>query len=86
MVPCSFKMMSFMSVDEVTTAGVNAFRKGKERFVPGLHNQIFYLGIVKLMPRRLLAFFSRILTRRLSDLIPRPLLDALGMSGRQRSI
>ncbi len=63
-------MMSFMSVDEVTTAGMNAFRKGTERFVPGLHNRIFYLGISKFMPHCLLAWFSRILTRRLSWFIP----------------
>jgi uncharacterized protein len=74
-------MMSFMSVEEVTTAGVEAFRKGCGRFVPGFHNRIFYLGIAKFMPHSLLTFFSRILTHRLSDFIPRPLLDALGMSG-----
>jgi short-subunit dehydrogenase len=70
--------MSFMNVEEVTTAGVEAFRKGKERFVPGLHNRIFYLGITKFMPHSLLVFFSRILTKRLSDFIPRPIMALLG--------
>ena len=75
--------MSFMSIEEVTNNGVKAFRQGKDRFVPGLHNRIFYLGIAKFTPHSLLVFFSRILTRRLSDIIPRTFLDALGMSGRK---
>lgn len=76
-------MLSFMSVGEVTAAGVDAFRKGRGRFVPGLHNRIFYLGVARLMPHGLLLFFSRLLTRRLSDFIPRPLLDAFGVTGRK---
>jgi uncharacterized protein len=82
-------MMSFMSVDEVTTAGVNAFRKGKERFVPGLHNQIFYLGISKFMPHSLLVWFSRILTRRLSLFIPSTIMAfilRLKSKGQEQSI
>jgi short-subunit dehydrogenase len=62
--------MSFMSVEEVTIAGVKAFRKGKERFVPGLWNRIFYLGLVKFTPHSLLNWFSQLLTHRLSDFIP----------------
>jgi hypothetical protein len=42
--------MSFMSVDDVTREGFRAFRQGKCRFVPGLHNRIFYCGLTKLMP------------------------------------
>jgi uncharacterized protein len=75
--------MSFMSIEEVTSAGVKAFRQGRDRFIPGIYNRIFYLYIVKFMPHSLLVFFSRILTHRLSDFIPRPLLETLGMSGRK---
>ena len=67
-------MMSFMGVEEVTSEGVKAFMKGKERYVPGLHNRIFYLGFSKFMPHSLLNWFSRVLTRRLSDFIPVPLM------------
>ena len=37
--------MSFMSVDEVTSSGIKAFMRGKERYVPGLFNRILYLGM-----------------------------------------
>lgn len=66
--------MSFMSVDNVTSAGVKAFMQGKERHVPGLHNRIFYLGFSKFMPHSLLNWFSRLLSRRLSDFIPVPVM------------
>jgi hypothetical protein len=59
--------ISFMSVEEVTRAGVEAFRKGKERFVPGLHNRIFYMGFVKFMPHSIVEKLTRLLTMRLSD-------------------
>jgi len=62
--------MSFMSVEDVTTTGVKAFMKGKERYVPGLHNRIFYLGLSKFTPHSLLNRLSRLLTRRFSDFIP----------------
>jgi len=62
--------MSFMSVDEVTSSGIKAFMRGKERYVPGLFNQIFYLGLVKFTPHILLNWFTRLLTHRLSDFIP----------------
>jgi short-subunit dehydrogenase len=62
--------MSFMDVDEVTSSGVKAFMRGKERYVPGLHNRIFYLGLSKFTPHGLLNRFSRLLTRRISDFIP----------------
>jgi hypothetical protein len=47
---------------------------GKERHVPGLHNRIFYLGFSKFMPHSLLNWFSRLLSRRLSDFIPVPVM------------
>jgi uncharacterized protein len=68
-------MMSFMGVEEVVTSGVKAFGKGKGRFVPGLHNRIFYLGIVKLIPHGLLIALSRIITLRLSSFIPASVLS-----------
>jgi hypothetical protein len=67
-------MMSFMGVEEVTSEGVKAFMQGKERYVPGLHNRIFYLGFSKFMPHSILNWFSRLLTRRLSDYIPVPVM------------
>jgi len=76
-------MMSFMSVSDVTASGVKAFRKNRERFVPGLLNRILYLVVVRFLPHRLLVFSSRILTRRLSDLLPRPFPVILGMCGRK---
>jgi short-subunit dehydrogenase len=66
--------MSFMSVAEVTSSGIKAFMRGKERYVPGLFNQIFYLGLVKFTPHSLLNVFSRLLTHRLSDFIPVPVM------------
>ena len=62
--------MSFMSVEEVVSSGVKAFMRGKERYVPGFFNRIFYLGLSKFTPHSLLNRFSRLLTRRLSDFIP----------------
>ncbi len=66
--------MSFMSVEEVTSTGVKAFMRGKGRYVPGLWNRIFYLGMVKFTPHTLLNWFSRLLTHRLSDFIPIPVM------------
>jgi len=67
-------VMSFMGVKEVVTPGANAFVKGKGRFIPGLHNRIFYLGIIRLIPHRILIALSRILTLRLSSFIPATIL------------
>lgn len=75
--------MSFMSVEEVASAGVKSFMKGRERFVPGLWNRIFYLGLVKFTPHTLLVFLSRIFTRRLTELVPRHILELVGVSERQ---
>jgi short-subunit dehydrogenase len=74
-------IMSFMSVEEVTSSGVKAFLKGKGRYVPGVYNQILYLVIGKFVPHRILMFCSRMMTKRLSDFLPRPLLDFFGVSG-----
>ena len=63
--------MSFMDVDEVTSVGVRAFLAGKERHVPGIHNKLVYLVFSKIMPHGLLNRISRMLTRRLSDYLPR---------------
>ena len=68
-------IMSFMSVEEVVTPGVKAFGKGKGRFVPGLHNRILYLGMVRVIPHRLLFVLSRILTTRLSSFNPASILS-----------
>jgi hypothetical protein len=65
--------ISFMSVEDVTRQGVKAFKEGKERFIPGLHNQLFYLGMVKYLPHSVLTRLSRLLTRRLSDYFPKPI-------------
>jgi len=62
--------MSFMGVEEVVSSGVKAFMRGKERYVPGLHNQILYLGLSKFIPRSLSNKLSRLLTRQLSDFVP----------------
>ena len=62
--------MSFMGIEEVVSSGVKAFIRGKERYVPGLHNRILYLGFSKLIPHRLSSKLSRLLTRRLSDFVP----------------
>ncbi|PKN84073.1 MAG: hypothetical protein CVU51_11155, partial [Deltaproteobacteria bacterium HGW-Deltaproteobacteria-1] len=62
--------MSFMGVEEVVSSGVKAFIRGKERYVPGLHNQILYLGLSKFIPRSLSNKLSRLLTRQLSDFVP----------------
>ncbi len=59
--------MSFMNVDEVVSSGVKAFMRGKERYVPGFFNRIFYLGLSKFTPHSLLNRASRLLSRRLSD-------------------
>lgn len=62
--------MSFMGVEEVVSSGVKAFIRGKERYVPGLHNRILYLCLSRLIPHRLSNKLSRLLTRRLSDFVP----------------
>lgn len=62
--------MSFMGIEEVVSSGVKAFIRGKERYVPGLHNRILYLGLSRLIPHRLSNKLSRLLTRRLSDFVP----------------
>ena len=62
--------MSFMEVEEVVSSGVKAFMRGKERYVPGLHNRILYLGLSKFIPHSLSNKLSRLLTRQLSDFVP----------------
>jgi short-subunit dehydrogenase len=62
--------ISFMTVEDVTRQGYRAFRKGKSRYVPGLHNRMFYLGIAKYLPHSILSKLVWLLTRRLSDVIP----------------
>jgi len=69
--------MSFMGVDEVTSAGVDAFLRGKERFVPGIHNKLVYLVFSKIMPHGIMSRASRILTKRLSDVLPLPVVTFL---------
>jgi len=66
--------MSFMSVEEVTSSGVKAFMRGKERYVPGFFNRIFYLVLSKFTPHGILNRLSRLLTRRISDFIPVPVM------------
>ncbi|HNY65608.1 MAG TPA: SDR family NAD(P)-dependent oxidoreductase [Deltaproteobacteria bacterium] len=65
-------VMSFMDIDEVTRSGVEAFGKGRVRFVPGLHNRVFYLGLARFLPHTILDLITRLLTRRLSDCLPAP--------------
>lgn len=60
--------ISFMTVEDVTRQGYNAFRRAKARYVPGLHNRLFYLGIAKYLPHSFLTKLVWLLTRRLSDL------------------
>ncbi len=66
--------ISFMSIEEVTRQGVEAFMKGEELYVPGLVNKIFYLVFARHLPRKVLSTVTRLLTRRASDLIPGPIL------------
>lgn len=63
-------LTSFMDVEEVAVSGVNAFRKGKIRFVPGLFNKVMYLFVVRYLPRNLLSALTWVLCHRLSDLGP----------------
>ena len=65
--------ISFMAVEDVTRQGFRAFRKGKVRYVPGLHNRLFYLGVGKYLPHTVLTNLVWLLTRRLSDLLPQAL-------------
>ena len=67
--------MSLMSVAEVSSSGVQAFIRGKERFVPGLLNKLIYLGVSKYLPHSLLNRLSRLLSRRISDFIPASVVD-----------
>jgi short-subunit dehydrogenase len=60
--------ISFMNVEDVTRKGHKAFRKGKIRYIPGLHNSLFYLGMVKYLPYSIISNIVWLLTRRLSDL------------------
>jgi len=62
--------MSFMDVDEVTSSGVRAFMQGKGRYVPGIQNKFVFLVFSKFMPHSLLSRASRVLTMRLSDILP----------------
>jgi len=62
--------ISFMTVDEVTRQGFRAFKQGRQRYVPGFHNRLFYFGLAKFMPHSLLNAASRLLCRRLSDFLP----------------
>lgn len=62
--------LSFMTVEEVTSQGFKAFKQGKGRYVPGIHNRLFYLGLAKFTPHTILSWLSRVLTHRLSDFVP----------------
>jgi short-subunit dehydrogenase len=68
--------ISYMSIDEVTRQGFMAFKKGKDRYVPGLNNRILYFGLNNL-PRGLINWLARVLTHRLSDFLPQPLVALL---------
>ena len=70
--------MSFMDVDEVTSSGVEAFLRGRQRYVPGLLNRIVYLGLSGIIPHSLQNKLSRLLTRRLSDFMPAALTSFFG--------
>jgi hypothetical protein len=54
-----------------------AFKKSKDRYVPGLHNRIFYFGLNKLLPHGFINWTARVLTHRLSDFLPQPLVALL---------
>lgn len=69
--------ISFMSIEEVTRQGIEAFMKGKELYVPGLVNKVFYLVFARHLPRKALSMITQLMTRRLSDLIPRQILALL---------
>jgi uncharacterized protein len=72
--------ISYMSVDEVTRRGFMAFKKGKARYVPGLHNRILYFGLNKLLPRGFQNWMARVLTHRFSDFLPQGLVELLTRS------
>jgi uncharacterized protein len=69
--------ISYMSVDEVTRQGFMAFKNGKDRYVPGLHNRILYFGLNRLLPHGFINWTVRVLTNRLSDFLPQPLVALL---------
>jgi short-subunit dehydrogenase len=60
--------ISFMTVEEVTRQGHRAFRRRKVRYIPGLHNRLFYLGIARYLPHSILTNLVWLLTRRFTDL------------------
>ena len=68
-------LTSFMGVEDVARSGIDALKKGKPRFVPGLFNKVMYLFVARYLPRTLLSALTRLLCHRLSDLVP-----ALGSS------
>lgn len=76
-------LSSFKTSEEVASAGVKAFMQGKDRFVPGLHNRIFYTGLVKFMPHWFMIYLASKVSRRLSEVLP-PALSFLSISRSHR--
>jgi short-subunit dehydrogenase len=62
--------MSLMDVDRVISLGVDAFTRGRARYVPGIFNKALYLVLVRVTPRRILDMLLRVLTMRISDWFP----------------
>ncbi len=76
-------LTSFMDVDEVARTGFHAFKKGKVRCVPGMFNKFMYLFVVKYVPDRILSALTWVVCKRLSDLVPDPVMKVLSKFQKQ---
>ena len=68
-------LTSFMNVNEVTSTGFKAFKKGRVRYVPGVFNKVMYLFVGKYVPTTVLTTLSRVLCNRMSDIMPEPVMN-----------
>ncbi|HPC46989.1 MAG TPA: SDR family NAD(P)-dependent oxidoreductase [Deltaproteobacteria bacterium] len=62
--------MSLMEVHDVVHQGVEAFVRGRTRHVPGLFNKVLYQMLLPVTPRMIMDALTRVLTMRLSDILP----------------
>lgn len=56
--------LGYTSVEKVAKLGFNAFKNGKNRYVPGFYNRIFYKEITKFLPQSVIRIAARVITHK----------------------
>jgi len=68
-------VLTVVEVDKVTELGYRAFKKGNIRYVHGLLSKLLIFVVVRFIPRRWSNGLIWLLTHRLSDFLPKPVVS-----------